>query len=303
MMTEDAKYDREPVRHQAEKMPLLAFVNSDVEEGEIQTIAVTPYEASYVLSHRNSCNRHLRTTNAQALARDMRADKWVLNGQTLKFSRAGELLDGQHRLTALEMLADMPEGFTVRFSVAAGLASTARNTVDINIKRTAGDILRLNNVENSWAVAAVSRKIDPWERGDFRFQRRELQMTMPELLEFVEARPLIHRSAEIAKYVRNHNRDIPPSLVGLAHYLFTQIDEDLSATFFQRLADGADLSAGQPVHTLRESLRASWRGKATRLPADEHMALLIRTWNATRRGKTLDRVIGMRADGRMPMPE
>jgi hypothetical protein len=292
-----------PVLHQAEMMPLLTFVANVEEEGETLIIPVTAYEAAYVLKHRNRINRPLRLPDCQAMARDMANDRWDLNGENIKFALDGSLIDGQHRFTALASLTDMPDTFTVRFHVCAGLMPKVQKTMNTGIKRTPADMFRFEGIEHPAAAAAVSRKVIAWESGNTRFTNREARLTIAELLDFVATHPRIHRSVEISKYVRNHYSDIPPSIIGLAHYLFSAIDEETAAWFFQRLADGAELKSGHPVHTLRESLRAPWRGARIRLPQDEHMALLVRTWNAVRQGKTLARVIGLRADGQMPMPE
>lgn len=294
-----------PVKHRAENMPLLTFVDNVKEEGDTEIIQVTPYEADYVLKHRNPHNRNIRPHYAGAMARDM-LRYWPVNGETMKFSDAGYLLDGQHRMTALaSLVAQVPEGFTIRLLVTGGLPSSAQDTMDMGLKRSPGDVLRLHNIAHPTAVGAITNKLDRWEKGDYRFQVRRNSMTMTEILEFVDSHPGIHRSAEIARYVRNHFTGLPPSIIGLAHYVFTEIDADTAAWFFQRLADGADIQLGHPVLTLRESLTFDRRGgfKKGRVPEDEYMAMVVRAWNAVRRGSTLERVIGIRADGRMPMPE
>lgn len=302
MSDETVKAER--VRHQAENMPLLMFVDSDVEEGETRALNVTPYEAAYVLKHRNPHNRNIREAYAAGMARNMLAGKWPINGETMGFSWDGFLLDGQHRFVALASLTDVPEGFTVRFLVSAGLDPASQETMDLGLKRTPGDVLRLRGIAHPVAVGAIARKLWHWESGDLRFQTRRNPLTMTELLDFLEQRPRLHRSAEISKYVRNHYRSLPPSIVGLAHYLFTGIDEETSAWFFQRIADGANLPTGHPVHSLRESLSMGWRGNLKgRLPEDEYMAMLVRTWNAVRRGDNLYKIQGVGSDGKMPLPK
>ena len=52
------------------------------------------------LNH-NRCNRSISDRYVNNLISDMRKGKWVVNGATIVFSKEGELLDGQHRLTAI----------------------------------------------------------------------------------------------------------------------------------------------------------------------------------------------------------
>src|SRR5688572_15305124 len=144
-----------PVRHQAEYLPLLTFVRS-AREFTTQVVPVTPYEAAYVLKHLNKHNRSIRAADAQADARNMRAGVWPLNGETIKFARSEDngvqMIDGQHRFTALALVPGMPdvdantgkplpplsEDFALPFLVVAGLNPDVQDTVDIGLKRTHG---------------------------------------------------------------------------------------------------------------------------------------------------------------------
>jgi len=63
-------------------------------------VNVTPELAQEWLA-RNKCNRTISEGYVNSLIKDMREGKWVINGNTICFSKEGELLDGQHRLTAI----------------------------------------------------------------------------------------------------------------------------------------------------------------------------------------------------------
>ncbi|GAB3659310.1 hypothetical protein GCM10027596_16710 [Nocardioides korecus] len=66
----------------------------------VEILDVTPEMAESWLS-RNANNRNLRGQVIASYARDVAAGSWVLNGETVKISTAGQLLDGQHRLIAV----------------------------------------------------------------------------------------------------------------------------------------------------------------------------------------------------------
>lgn len=304
----------QPVMHRAEFGDLLSFVR-DAEEGESRIIAVTPYEAAYVLKHRNPHNRSIRPVEVRGMAWDMRKNNWPMNGETVKFDIASNQLDGQHRFTALASVFDLPDtdsngkvhppvpqDFTVRFLVVGGLAPDAQDTVDMGVKRTHGDVFGLHGYKNSMLLASVLRKVWMWERGDVHFSNN-LRFSVSEAKAFLDTHQEVLRSVEIADHVRKHFKELPPSVVGCAHYVFNKIDAETTPWFFQRLADGADLHTGHPVLTLRESLRSTPRERAARRYQDQDMAVLIRTWNAVRKGKNLEKMFGLRADGQMPMPE
>jgi hypothetical protein len=60
---------------------------------------ITPEMAERILSGK-APNRHVSAGVIHKYARDMVAGRWRLNGQTIKISSSGKLLDGQHRLEA-----------------------------------------------------------------------------------------------------------------------------------------------------------------------------------------------------------
>lgn len=60
---------------------------------------VTPEMAENILAARGP-NRNVSASVINKYARDMLAGRWQLNGQTIKISKDGQLLDGQHRLEA-----------------------------------------------------------------------------------------------------------------------------------------------------------------------------------------------------------
>lgn len=99
----------------------------------------------------NTKNRSICRSEVQKHAREMREGRWMLNGQTVKFTgdsllALGRLLDGQHRLMAIVM-----SGVAVPMLVAYGVPEESYGTIDFGRRRTAGDILCANG-EKNWIV-------------------------------------------------------------------------------------------------------------------------------------------------------
>lgn len=89
---------------------------------------------------RNTINRPLRkSVVAGYKAAYIRGEHRVTH-QGIAFCKTGELLDGQHRLTAI---AEMPDGFSLEMQVTTGLEPEAFEGIDIGLKRTPGDVLRV----------------------------------------------------------------------------------------------------------------------------------------------------------------
>lgn len=70
-----------------------------------EIVNLTPDIASRMLNT-NQRNRPLKNNVVKQYAAAMLRGEWKLNGETIIISRDGNLLDGQHRISALASLAD-----------------------------------------------------------------------------------------------------------------------------------------------------------------------------------------------------
>ena len=61
---------------------------------------ISPEEAARFLE-KNTNNRALTEQQVRYYAQQMKAGEWTYDGQPIRFAEDGQLLDGQHRLTAL----------------------------------------------------------------------------------------------------------------------------------------------------------------------------------------------------------
>lgn len=68
---------------------------------------ITPEQAKIYLGKNTDNYRKLNSNRVLTYAADMKNGKWQLNGEGIKFSKDGVLLDGQHRLQAI-IKADTP---------------------------------------------------------------------------------------------------------------------------------------------------------------------------------------------------
>lgn len=257
-------------------------------------VEVTP-DIARIWLRNNTHNRKLRERAVADYARDMAAGHWNLNGEAIKFATDGTVLDGQHRLRAV-VEADV----TVQMLIVVGLDTAAQETMDTGRKRTTGDVMGLRGEHNAHTLAAVLRRVWAWKNGDYRFTGN-YAATNRECAELLTKHPEIRRSAEIAVRTRNAFPHIPQSVLGTAHHLFSSIALDEATWFFQRIADGAELPVGHPVLALRARV-TSERLDSVRMPESRHMAYLVRTWNAVRDGRSLDRLVHP-PNSQMPMPK
>lgn len=94
---------------------------------------ITPAAAREMLT-RNKNNRPIRSRIVERLARDMKAGNFKTTHQGIAISEDGNILDGQHRLTACAL-----SGVSITLPVARGMKTELMDYVDTGIKRNYGD--------------------------------------------------------------------------------------------------------------------------------------------------------------------
>jgi hypothetical protein len=243
----------------------------------VEILDVSPDLAETWLS-KNPNNRNLRKAVVDSYARDMAAGRWALNGETLKFSDKGQLYDGQHRLSAVVV-----SGTTVPMVVVRGLSADVMPTVDAGAKRSYSDALKLQGEDNTSTLAAVTRRAAMWQRGA-RTNTGAMRPTPLEMNAFIEANPQIRTSAELASKLATRSL-LPASVIGLCHWLFSDLDADAADWFLSRSADGDGIAADDPIAALRNRI-VKMRVGGGRVNETDALALVIMAWNAHRAGET-----------------
>lgn len=238
---------------------------------------ITPEVARHWLG-RNIHNRRLSEIRVAAIAKDIVDGKWILNGATFSWSLCGLLIDGQHRLHAIDRA-----GIAVPSLVATGLARDAQETVDTGTKRTFADVLTLYGVPDASSTAAIVTKVWEWRTGSIQWAKEK--PTVGQLLDVWASIPDIQTDVRRASAARKALR-ASGAVYGLASFLFRQIDETDAHVFFVRMIDGVGLSVGDPIHALRKVLIDNAAAKLKRRNP-EILALIIKAWNHYRRGAVI----------------
>ncbi len=242
---------------------------------------IGPAEASEILEH-NTHNLPMRNRLTMRYAEDMSAGNWARNGETVKIADNGTLLDGQHRLAAVVL-----SGTAQEFLVVRGLPMEAQRTVDSGRMRALGTVLTLDGIRNATTVGSIGRRALAWEGGARRdITRPNVDATPTQVMIFLAEHPEIEQvHAPRAMRVRAMT-SIPPTMLGLASWLFERIDPADADDFFDRLSTGANMDNDHPIMGLRRI--ALTHNVARKRQADWiWLALLIKAWNLYRAGETV----------------
>ena len=245
---------------------------------EYNVVEVTPKLAEKWLSQ-NTHNRKVRENAVFGYARDMESGKWAENGESIKFSRDGVLLDGQHRLHAIVL-----SGVTLRMLIVSGLETVSQETMDDGRKRSVADALTLRGEHNAAQLAAITRRALMWKQGVYR-NVGSRPPTNAESLTFLGDHPELRDSTSVAVSLRKAVA-LPSSVIGLTHWLCNAVDAEDAKWFFERLGTGASLEQYHPIWTLRKRAFEISTDPG-RVPEDMLLAFVIKTWNAYRDGQPL----------------
>ena len=236
----------------------------------------------------NKNNRPLSNSVVNRYVSDMAHGRWRFAGDPIRFDTMGNLLDGQHRLTALSRVP----GITVQFLVLRGLDHDTQTVMDQGSKRTPGQQLALTGLKNYSAVAASSRIYIAWAEGMFfKDVKQRGSITTSMIEEFVrDNAELVSKFNAIYQNVLKN--DARQAVAGAAAMRFLAVDDAAASEFFHLLATGAG-HEGHPIVALDQRLRNLRRNRQI-LPDRDVIAYFVISWNAWRDGKELKRMQGPR---------
>jgi hypothetical protein len=247
---------------------------------------ITPTEAARILSAQaqfvdplgRKVQRRVEQSEVDALARQMAAGLFVLNGDALKFN-GDRLLDGQHRL-----LAVVKAGVPVWFSVARNVPLAAFPTIDTGRVRTTATLLGLEGTAYSIEIAAGARLAMLYERhGSFFAPGANYART--EIVAYVKDAE--GAWVDIGRFIKTlKGLPLQVSIAMALSFLVRAKYKTESECFLRDLASGVSLREDQPVRVLRERLLAN-KVKRAKLATYVLGAFTIKAWNAELSGGSM----------------
>jgi hypothetical protein len=274
------------------------MLSSNASDRPVTTETITPEQARLYLQF-TVPKRGLNSANIERFSKDMVKQVWDRNGETVKFCPAEAVVegvkvhklgDGLHRMNAC-IKAGVP--FTTL--VVWNVPEEEILSVDTGKSRTGGDALTMRGHKYGNVMTGAIRwihSINP--RGG---SLRRSTLTNAQIIKWTDAHPEIEDNAKLFYNVK----PAPPALVIGLHWLFSRIDLDEATRFAVDLRDGANLPEGDPVLTMRNRLIENQLNRnKERLDREDKASLLIRTWNARRRGEVDRQIKRPRAGGALP---
>jgi hypothetical protein len=258
----------------------------------IQVLWLTPELAAKFLARLGQKQRNSKSAHLKSIVDDIRAGHWYLNGETIIIGSDGHLYDGKHRCQAV-----ITAGCPVKTLVVRGIDPAAYATIDNSAKRSPGDLLKAENVQNYVAVAVAARFLYRYER---KMIRGMGSATYPVLspvaiTEIIVRHPGLiegaHHTVRHARLVHYHGA------AAFCYYILSSLDAADTSRFFDKLHSGEDLSKGDPILSLRNRFISD-----TPFDADDAVHFIFKAWNLMRKGRSSSRIINWQKGDSFPYP-
>lgn len=253
--------------------------------GSIALEVWTPQMAEEQL-RRNASNRKLRHHNVEQFCSAMSNGEWMINGETIKIDQQGNLIDGQHRLSAIMLL-----GKPIELLVHRGLSKEAFKTIDTGMRRSKPDTLYLLGYKDVNQLSAAFSIVHAHKRGKLGKsvfsggQRSGSWTSNAELANRIGDYKGLEDSVRYA-VAQNMNRLGMGSLAAALHFIAKRKNKEKIEAFIEKLGTGAGLRATSPIYHLRERMILQ-KNRQTKFSRATIAAFMIKAWNAYVEGKPM----------------
>jgi len=234
---------------------------------------ITPDMATKWLEQ-NTMNRKIRQSSVDTYASIMKRGQWELNGETIIISDTGDVLQGQHRLSAC-----FDSGASFDSYVVIGMTKDVFDTLDQGKRRSGADALYIHNklhgVESKYENAIIAAIMTCLEYKNGLWKSRHTHtITNHDKLDFLERNPGI---TEWVKKARSKKKDWVnrhSSSMGAIAFLGSKKYPMKAETFIAGFVTGNDLTDDSPIRKLRRKFATE-----TKMIKWNRLKLIIYAWN------------------------
>ena len=243
---------------------------------------ISPELADHIVKNLNRSNRKASSEKINEYVAAMEEKLWPVTGASLVFSKAGYLIDGQHRL-----LACIKSGKPLTTFVVFNIPDASFAMMDLGRKRSNRDMFYTSRVRNSSAACSATRWLmvhrdNPVSRSE-SYTNHQLYSFYSKNLDL----PTFHEIVSLAMDIERATKQLAPSgrkrnylpAGSTAAYLFmlVQVNKKQGLAFANQLLLGTGHGRAY-IKTVRERMDAN----GGRLHEILRNALLVQAWNAYR---------------------
>ena len=246
---------------------------------DAERVLLSPELAMELLEH-NKHNRPVRDQHVKRIADQIITGKWKFNGDTIRISKDGGVLDGQHRLWAI-----IEAKIAVDTVIIRGIERDAFATIDtIRAPRNGGDTLSLLGVTRhrsivagalAWYIRHKRGVLDSYRAPQNRVENSDVEATFQTNRNIVKAVEQAMRIRRLAN----------PSIMGFVYYVAANRNPALALRMMAVLENPAGVSVNDAFFLLRSHFTSGYDPKK-RDPV-QSIALAFKALNAAHNGLEL----------------
>jgi hypothetical protein len=232
-------------------------------------------------------NRKLTDAQVETVMADiLRPGAWKPNGDTIRFTHNGQVIDGQGRIIALLLACRRNPKASFVTDLRFNVPPEAFPTIDTGKKRTSKDVLDMAHVSNGYLMSAVARLWNGYHIGRMKTSPKITNAQVFQIVKENEA--LFTEATRMTAHAIKEAR-IPGSVLGFCCALALRTNPQKAKLFFGQLSTGLNLGETDAAYVLiravKNKVRLNPRKGADRTEA---AALTIKAMNAHFRGESID---------------
>lgn len=251
-------------------------------------VQISPTLAKDLLSI-NKSNRRVRQYVVDKYAQQMSDGNWQWNGDSIKITVDGNMIDGQHKCYAI-----IKSGVTIPLHIQTGLPEEAYQTIDDNCKRTAGDTVAHLGFKNTNVLANLIKWIISYDvNKDFNRRSKEPSSNQDVATYLESLKPgqtkRIETAASKASGLSKKFKALTVSQAAFFHWLLSGIDQDDADQFIYLLTTGDGVNKNDRTSSILLLRDRLVRLLGDRAGLDVHIrnAFIIKAWNSFRQGRIM----------------
>lgn len=232
-----------------------------------RVVKITP-KMAYDWLQKNVRNRPPAPKVVERYADAMKSHQWSLTGDPIRFTDAGVLIDGQHRLAACVLC-----GVSFESVVVTGVMPDAFNDIDQGYKRTLGHMFARDRKKNYIILAAAAGFV--WR---YRNGMGKGAIAIDDGYKVLSScKPLQRCSNAVTKFPRAIC-PLPRPIIAALMAMTIDRHGEKAAEFWHQVGSSEGLVAGSPQHMLYRRLREVASDES--VSRDAAPALAIKAFNA-----------------------
>ena len=201
----------------------------------LEIVTITPAMAEQFLS-KNTTNRNLNVDRVLFYSIIIGNGNWLLNGESIKIDKAGNLLDGQHRLSAI-----IKAGKAIKTVLATNVDASTFTTIDTGKPRNAADCLKIEGVANSTNISGGISKYLAFKNGHKSGSNRVVVKTSnSDILQEYNSNPLVYQSIYqngVAFYNHVYRIITPADYIAFYRYFQLKYHTNVIDSFFENITN------------------------------------------------------------------